>query len=305
MKKGLCIVLSLAMVIASFVACGKKDDDTNQTTKLNSNGDAYINVTDKNGEDVTDNDGQVMTSVLSEDEKSKADKTNKQDKTNKGETSTTKGTINNPTLPSELDQIINAETFNPIAKPDDLLEEGTTVAKKTTLREDVIGNSFEKKKYTLSMKIVGEDGEMPAKVVMNGDDFALSVEYQSMPIKMLIKDGKTYIAFSLAASRFYMETDEIIDSTEMAPNSEKHTYVGTSNVKDGDKTYVCEEYTTESGLTVKYYFLDKKWVRYEAVNGDEVAIFKVEEFKNKADKSIFDLKGYTKFDVNAFANMGM
>lgn len=305
MKKGLCIVLSLAMVIASFVACGKKDDDTDQTTQVNSNGDAYINVTDKDGENVTDAAGEVITSVLDEKEQSELDKTSKTDKTDKNDTtSATKGNTPAPTLPSNLDEIINAEQFNPIAKPDDLLEEGTTVAKKTTLREDVIGKTFEKQKYTLSINIVGEDGEMPAKIVMNGSDFALSVDYQGMPVKMILKDNKTYIAFEMGA-KFYMETDEIIDATEMTPNSEKHTYVGTSNVKDGDETYVCEEYTTESGLTVKYYFLDKKWVRYEAINGDEVAIFKINEFKNKADKSAFDLKGYTKFDVNAFANMGI
>ena len=297
MKKGFCIVLSLVMVLASFAACKKIDNE--RPTNTNSNGDTYINVTDKDGKDVTDAAGDVVTSVINGDGQSKEDKTNKTNKNDK--TAATNG--NTPTLPSEFDQILNAEKFNPIAKPDDLLEEGTTVAKKTTLREDIIGKSFEDKKFTLSMNIVGESGEMPATIVSNGKDFALSVDYQGMPIKMIIKDGKTYIAFEMGA-KFYMETDEIIDAGEMTPNSEKHTYVGTSNVKDNGKTYVCEEYKTESGLTVKYYFLDKKWVRYEAINGDEVAIFKVNEFKNKADKSAFDLKGYTKFDVNAFANMG-
>ncbi|MBQ8575336.1 MAG: hypothetical protein IJ447_04740 [Clostridia bacterium] len=296
MKKGLCIILSIAMLLISLVACGKKDDDTNQTTKLNSSGDAYINITNKDGEDVTDEDGNAVTSVLSDKEKSKLDKTNKADST-----SSTKGTA--ATVPSGLDDIMNVEDFNPVAKPEDLLDEGTTVPKKTTLREDVIGNSFQKQKYTLSMTIVGEDGEVPATIAMNGSDFALSVDWQGLPVKMIIKDGKTYIAFEYGA-KFYMETEEIIDSAEMTPNSEKHTYVGTSNVKEGDKTYICEEYKTESGTTVKYYFLDKKWVRYEAIDGDQVAIFKVNDFKSSVDKSLFDLKGYTKFDVNAFANMG-
>lgn len=302
MKRGLCIVLSLAMVLVSFVACDKKDGDTDQTTQLNTNGDAYINVTDKNGEAVTDEDGQVITSVLSENKSTESDKTNKQDKTDKNDNNPTKGTV--ATMPSDLENIINAEDFNPVAKPDDLLEEGTTVAKKTTLREDVIGSAFEKRKYTLKMTIVGADGEMPATVVMNGDDFALSVQYQGIPIKMIIKDNKTYIAFEYG-SKMYMETDAVIDSSELTPNTEKHTYVGTSNVKEGNETYTCEEYKTESGMTVKYYFLGKKWVRYEAVDGESVAIFKVDEFKNNADKSVFDLKGYTKFDMNAFANMGM
>lgn len=293
MKKGLCIVLSIAMLLVSLVACGKKDDDASQTTKLNSSGDAYINVTNKDGEDVTDEDGNAVTSVLSDKEKSKIDKTNTSSSTN--------GTV--ATIPSGLDNIINGEDFNPVAKPEDLLDDGTTVAKKTTLREDIIGNAFEKQKYTVSMTIVGEDGEVPTTIAMDGSNFVLSVDWQGFPIKMIIKDGKTYVAFEYG-TKFYVETEEVIDSSEMTPNSEEHTYVGTSNVKEGDKTYTCEEYKTESGTTVKYYFLDKKWVRYEAIDGDDVVIFKVNDFKGSADKSLFDLKGYTKFDMNAFANMG-
>lgn len=308
MKKGLCIVLSALMLLVSFAACGKKDiDETNQTTKLNANGEAYINVTNKNGEDMTDTDGQTVTSVLSDKDKSKLDKTNKDDKTDKNDgtttTTTTKPTGTAPSVPFE--DILGGEDFNINASPDDLLEEGTTVAKKTTLREDVIGNSLQKRKFTLSTVMVGESGEIPVTFTMNGDEFASSIKMPGMPMKVIVQDGKTYICFEYMGVKLYMESEEsMFDAESMTPSTEAQEYVGTSTVKEGDKTYTCEEYKAESGATYKYYFLGKKWVRYEAINGDEAAILEVTEFKNTVDKDLFSLKGYKKFNTDSLSGLG-
>ena len=61
MKKSLCIVLSALMIAVSFAACGKKIVNENTTTKVDENGSAYVEVTDK--------DGKTVTSVLSDKEK--------------------------------------------------------------------------------------------------------------------------------------------------------------------------------------------------------------------------------------------
>lgn len=303
MKKGLCIVLSVLMLLVSFAACGKKDDyDGTQTTKLNANGDAYINVTNKNGEDMTDTDGNTVTSVLSDKDKSKLDKTNKNDKTD-GTSTTTNPSSTTPSIPFE--DILDGEDFNINASPDDLLEEGTTVAKKTTLREDVIGDSLKDKKFTLSTVMVGESGEIPVTFTMNGNEFAASITVPGMPMKVIVENGKTYICFEYLGAKLYMESEEaMFDADSMTPSTEAQEYVGTSTVKEGKNTYTCEEYKAESGATYKYYFLGKKWVRYEAISGDEAAILEVTEFKNSVDKNLFSLKGYTKFDTNALAGLG-
>ena len=62
MKKGLCIVLSALMIAFSFASCGKKDV-SDEPTKIDENGSAYVEVTDK--------DGKEVTSVLSDKDKSK------------------------------------------------------------------------------------------------------------------------------------------------------------------------------------------------------------------------------------------
>ena len=52
MKKGLCIVLSALMIAFSFASCGKKDV-SDEPTKIDENGSAYVEVTDKDGKEVT------------------------------------------------------------------------------------------------------------------------------------------------------------------------------------------------------------------------------------------------------------
>ena len=210
MKKGLCIILSIAMLLVSFVACGKKDNyDENQTTKLNQNGDAYINLTNKNGEDMTDTDGNVVTSVLSDKDKSKIDKTNKTDKD-----SSTSSTTQSTTPAGSFEDILNGEDFNINASPDDLLQEGTTVAKKTTLREDVIGNSLQKRKFTLSTVMVGESGNIPVTFTMNGDEFAASMDMPGMPMRIVVKDNKTLIGFEYIGTKLYLESEESMFDAE-------------------------------------------------------------------------------------------
>ncbi len=310
MKKGFCIVLSALMLLVSFAACGKNGGyDGTQTTKLNANGDAYINITNKDGENMTDTDGNTVTSVLSDKDKdkvNKTDKTNKNDKTDKNgtTTTTTKPTGVTPDIP--IDDILNGGDFNINASPDDLIDEGTTVAKKTTLREDIIGNSLEKRKFTLSTVMVGEDGEIPVTITMNTDEMAISLQVPGMPMKIINKDQMTYIAFDyMGMGKFYMETPgEAFDFGQMTPSTQGQKYVATTKVKDGDKTYTCEEYVDENGARYKFYFDGKKWVRYELINGDEVFILEINEFKTSVDKSLFSLKGYTKFSENSLAGLG-
>lgn len=311
MKKGLCLFLSALLIVVSFAACGKNDNfDGTQTTKVNANGDAYINITNKDGEDMTDTDGNTVTSVLSDKDKSKLDKTNEADsteKTNKNDKTdkNTTTSATSTTTGAQISDILNGEDFNINASPDDLLEEGTTVAKKTTLREDVIGNSLQKRKFTLSTVMVGESGNVPVTFTMNGDEFAASIEMSGIPMKVIVKDGKTYICFEYLGVKLYMESeDSMFDADSMTPSTEAQEYVGTSTVKEGNKTYTCEEYKAESGATYKYYFLDKKWVRYEAINGSEAAILEVKEFKTSVNKDLFSIKGYTKLDADSLSGLG-
>ncbi len=284
MKKGLCIALAIMMLMLSLVACDKKD------------GDEYINVTDTNGEVVTDDNGEAVTSLVT---KTEADKTEKTDKTNKTD-KTEKTSSNNPNA-GGLDEILSGD-FNPNASKDDLLEEGTT-AKKTNLYDEVIGDSIKNRKFTMSTVMMGQSGDMPITLTMDNDKIASSLSVSGISVKVIMQDGKALIAFTSPSKIYYEIADESMDMGDMMPSTEGHTYVGTSTVKDGDKTYTCEEYKTASGVTTKYYFLGKTWVRYEYIDGEEVSILEVSNFKPTVDKSLFDLTGYTKLDMNALAGL--
>ncbi len=288
MKKGLSIALAIMMLLLTFTACGKKD------------GDEYIEVTDTNGEVVTDDSGEAVTSLVSKTEDDKTNKTDKTDKNNKDDKTekTTSTTSSTNSAISGLEDLVNND-FNPNASKNDLLEEGTTV-KKTNLYDDVIGDSIKTKKFTMSTKMVGESGEMPITFTMDNDRIASELTVSGITVKVIMQEGKAYIAFTSPSKIYYEIADESMSLEDMMPSTEEHTYVATTKV-DG---YTCEEYTTKSGVTTKYYFSGNKWVRYEYINGEEISILEISDFKPTVDNTLFSLTGYTKLDMNSLAGLG-
>lgn len=285
MKKALCIILSMMIILVSFAACGDKEDEN------------FEYVTDAKGEVVTNEDGVKQTQPVEPSEKDG----------NSTTASTTKG--EGTTKPSNGTPAVNPDDFadfNPNASKDDLLDEGTKV-QKTTLRDDIIKKTINDKKFTMTMTVLGESAEIPTTVTMDGDKFGASLSLNGIDSKVINKDGKTYVAFNYSGMKMYMETDSDAMGMGdiMTPQAgEDQKYVKTTTVKDGGKTYTCEEYKTDDGVVTKYYFEGKKWVRQEVVDGDTVSICEIKEFKDTVDNSIFDLTGYTKLDEKALAAMG-
>lgn len=275
MKKALCIILSLMMVLVCFTACG----DNNEPEY----------VTDVNGETVTDAQGAPVTVPP----------------TKKGETTTTTST----TLPPAGSQgsLEDLGNFDPNASEEDLLDEGTETSK-TTLRDDIITEIVSDKKFTISMTVIGNGTEIPTTVTMDGEKFAASLSMSGIDAKVINQDGKTYMAFNYMGMKMYMETDE--DTTGMgdlmAPSADAdQVYVKTTTVEDGDKTYTCEEYKNSDGVVTKYYFEGQKWVRQEVIDGETISICEITEIKNTVDNSLFSLAGYTKLDESTLGSLGM
>lgn len=276
MKKALCIILSLMMVLVCFAACD------------NNNEPEYV--TDANGETVTDAQGAPVTVPT----------------TKKGETTTSTAPTTTPPAGSQgsLEDLGN---FDPNASEEDLLDEGTETTK-TTLRDDIITEIVSDKKFTISMTVIGNGTEIPTKVTMDGDKFAASLSMSGIDAKVINQDGKTYMAFNYMGMKMYMETDE--DSTGlgdlMSPSADAdQVYVKTTTVKDGNKTYTCEEYKNSDGVVTKYYFEGQKWVRQEVIDGETISICEINEINNTVDNSIFSLAGYTKLDESTLGALGM
>lgn len=286
MKKGLCIVLSALMILVSFAACGDNNDIPQVTTSVDEQGSTYINVTNPSGQAVTDTAGNAVTEVS---------------------TQATKPSLPTGDIPAGFEEILddNGE-FNPNAKPEDLLPEGDKI-KKTTLRDDIIGKTIKTKKFTMTMVVLGQDAEIPTTVTMDGDNFGAALSLEGMDAKILAMNGKTYMAFTYMTAKLYMETAD--DSYDMSgilnpTGDEEVEYVKTTTVEENGKTYTCEEYKSETGIVTKYYFLGNQWVRQEVIDGDTVSISEIRDFKNTADKSIFDLTGYKKLDEKTLGSLG-
>lgn len=292
MKKGLCIVLSALMVAFSFASCGKKDV-SDEPTKVDENGSAYVEVTDK--------DGNEVTSVLSDKDKAKADK--KAAKDNK-ETTTADASELASKAEGAMSGFTNVDEKDLKSDKKDLIKGGTST-KKTSLRDDVIIKTSKTGKFTLKAKIKASSGEdTPVTCVTNGKKFAYDMTMNGSQIRIIMDGNNLYLL--LPAIKWYvkMSTDDIgLESMDdMMSNlaSTEDKYVGSTKVTVNGTEYTCEEYKNSDGRITKYYFdKNNNWKRIEGINGDEVTIMEIDSFSGKVDDSVFSLKGYT--DMTAIA----
>lgn len=289
MKKGLCIVLSALMIAFSFASCGKKDV-SDEPTKIDENGSAYVEVTDK--------DGKEVTSVLSDKDKSKADK--KAAKDNK-ETTTADASELLSKVEAEASKVTNIDEKNLVSDKKDLISGGTEI-KKTSMRDEIVAKTLKSGKFTLKMKMKTSSGvDNPVSLVFNGKKFAADITLNDMQVRAIFDNDNFYMV--LPALKVYIKTssDEagnIGDLTNITDSNA--TYVGSTKVTVNGTEYTCEEYKSDDDSAVKYYFSSKKeWKRMEIINGEDVSIFEIESLSNKVDDSVFSLKGYT--DMTALA----
>lgn len=289
MKKGLCIVLSALMIAFSFASCGKKDV-SDKPTKIDENGSAYVEVTDKDGNDVT--------SILSDKDKAKADKNAAKD--NK-ETTTADTSELLSKVEAEASKVTNIDEKNLVSDKKDLISGGTEI-KKTSMRDEIIAKTLKSGKFTLKMKMKTSSGvDNPVSLVFNGKKFAADITLNDMQVRAIFDNDNFYMV--LPALKVYIKTssDEagnIGDLTNITDSNA--TYVGSTKVTVNGTEYTCEEYKSDDDSVVKYYFSSKKeWKRMEIINGEDVSIFEIESLSDKVDESVFSLKGYT--DMTALA----
>ena len=283
MKKSLCIVLSVLMIAVSFAACGKKIVNENTTTKVDENGAAYIEVTDK--------DGKTVTSVLSDKEKSEVEK---QAEKSNAKTTTMAASEAMSKIEQEMSGLTDFSEDDLKSNEKDLVDKGTEI-KKTTLRDDVIVKALESGKFTLNMTLkAASNADTPVVLVSNGDKIAADMTMNGSKVRMIIDNDGVYVVLPTAKMYVKMSSDEIGNMDELKNiASSDGTYVGSTKVKINGEDHTCEEYKSSDGTVIKYYFNSKKeWKRMEVISEDEVAIYEITSFSNKADESIFSLNGY-------------
>lgn len=286
MKKGLCIVLSALMIAFSFASCGKKDV-SDEPTKVDENGSAYVEVTDK--------DGNEVTSVLSDKDKSKADK--KAAKDNK-ETTTADASELASKAEGAMSGFTNVDEKDLKSDKKDLIKDGTST-KKTSLRDDVIIKTSKTGKFTLKAKIKASSGEdTPVTCVTSDKKFAYDMTMNGSQVRIIMDGNNLYLLLPSLKWYVKMSTDDIgLESMDDMMSNLANTedkYVGSTKVTVNGTEYTCEEYKNSDGRITKYYFdKNNNWKRIEGINGDEVTIMEIDSFSGKVDESVFSLKGYT------------
>lgn len=283
MKKSLCIVLSVLMIAVSFAACGKKIVNENTTTKVDEKGSAYVEVTDK--------DGKTVTSVLSDKEKSEVEK---QAEKSNAKTTTMAASEAMSKIEQEMSGLTDFSEDDLKSNEEDLVDKGTEI-KKTTLRDDVIVKALESGKFTLNMTLkAASNADTPVVLVSNGNKIAADMTMNGSKVRMIIDNDGVYVVLPTAKMYVKMSSDEIGSMDELKNiASSDGTYVGSTKVKINGEDHTCEEYKSSDGTVIKYYFNSKKeWKRMEVITEDEAAIYEITSFSNKADESIFSLKGY-------------
>lgn len=333
MKKSLCLILSILLIVVSFCSCSmvKDDDILNDYTYVDDKGQTHEYATDKAGEIVTQENGEKVTTTTAKgsDKTSGSNAASEEDlgfefyETDVNGENVTDKDGNLVTSKVDLNQMINEMTNTTTDKSgntgsasggitgslensdkDDLLEEGDKISK-TSLKATVIDPVVKSKKYTLATTIVAQGVEMPMTMCINGDEYAASMEMSMSTLKISARvfseKGKYFLVIPIFG--MYSEVDAETSDDISQPSGDltsTSTYVKSTKVKDGKVTYTCEEYKTKDGKTTKFYFNEKnEWKRWEVINGEDITVFEINKFEGKVDESMFKIpRGLKKVDFD-------
>lgn len=250
-----------------------------------------VYATDKNGENITDKSGNLVTSQINFDEVlNEMTKETSTKKTKPGE----KPATSQNGLTGSLES----------SGKEDLLEEGDKI-NKTSLKSKVIDPVIKSKKYTLKTTIIAQDIKMPMTMCISDKDYAATLEMKmgtlNIAARVFSKEGKYYLVIPMFG--MYSEVDQETSEEISNPSGDltvSSTYVKSTKVKEGNTTYTCEEYKTTDGKTVKYYFNEKnEWKRWEVIDGDNISVFVIDKFSKDVDEAMFKIpKGLKKVDFD-------
>lgn len=248
-----------------------------------------VYVTDANGEYVTNKDGTKKTEVfkVSELEKQLEAELSKQDAA---------ASAGKDSGKSDAASSLIGDTQS---SKEDLLPAGQK-ANDTTLMKTKVEPVLKSGTYTIKGSIKAEGQSLNTTVAFrnNAKEYSVIVALGAFSVKVFSVGGKYYMALPMFAKYAEVSQEEMGDMSEMTENFKPNDakYVKTTTVKDGKNTYTCEEYKSGES-TVKYYFNAKnEWKRMEVVDGEDILVWEISTFTNKADDSLFSAKGMIRDD---------
>ncbi|HCT16653.1 MAG TPA: hypothetical protein DIW36_04505, partial [Ruminococcaceae bacterium] len=143
----------------------------------------------------------------------------------------------------------------------------------------------------------GKPTKVPTTIMVDGKNMCVSMKVSGMDARLLVLNGKAYMVLPLLKVYMEMSNEEIGDlDFGNIDIGTKETYIGSSFVKEGSKTYTVDSYKSSDGSVNDYYFLNGKWTRLVVTDGSTKESQEITDFKAGVNSSYFSLKGYTEID---------
>ncbi len=167
---------------------------------------------------------------------------------------------------------------------------------------DVVDPILKTGKFTLSTIVAttdenGKPTKVPTTIMVDGKNMCVSMKVSGIDTRLLVLNGKAYMVFPLLKAYMEMSNEEIgdLDFGNINTGADE-TYIGSSFVKEGNKTYTVDSYKSSDGSVIDYYFLNGKWTRLVVTDGSTKESQEITDFKAGVNSSYFSLKGYTEID---------
>lgn len=157
---------------------------------------------------------------------------------------------------------------------------------------------------TCSSNIQGATGSIPIKVAQSGKKSYMSIKTPLqngvyMTFNTIYNGKEYYVVFPELKMYMAMDGEDLGDvnsalgsmsSITSSMDYENMEYVSTSKIKDGDTTYICEEYKQNSS-TIKCYFSGKNddLVKMEIISEEGIMVLDNVKVSGDVDQSLFNL----------------
>ena len=148
----------------------------------------------------------------------------------------------------------------------------------------------------------GTTSVMPIKMMKDGNKMLVETSVPvstsgKMRVNMLINDDGFFMVIPIMNAYYQVPTEDAGDLSDAMGSFDisdiegdlamTDSYVSSANVDLNGKTYNCDIYESEDGVTTKYYYLNNELKRIESESGSDIYIVEFKEVSGKVTKSKF------------------
>lgn len=165
---------------------------------------------------------------------------------------------------------------------------------------DPVANSS---KSTISMKLTSDGTTIECTLYTDGEKRSIDASLMGFKMRILVKDGQTYILVPILGQKLYCDVDEVPEILtdmkgylDVAVFNADCVYTGTKQEKSGNKTYDVEYFACADNSVIKYYFSGNDLKKVVVSSGENESVFEFTELKASVDTSVFEIPEDYKYE---------